>query len=283
MNKVVFLILGLLLGACSLSPKPPAAELRVVISNQSINLQEHRLALSVWERNNNYTDIKSLHILATSPNESIRWEGQATRHSDYPVEYWVVSPPLEILGEWRLQITLKTLTTQDSQHELTIVVEDHIQGLAAGMAAYPSQTPILDEGVQFYQITSDFSPRPGFYNLSIDQALQNGQPTIIVFAAPGLCIDPVNMFIIDYTMELVWREYGNSPLNIIHVEMYSPQTNGFIPAMQEWGIAIQDNLDSFLPWTYLVGADGIIRARYDGVVAFSELAPQIDEMLAQAG
>lgn len=261
-------------------PLAPAPELRVELSNRNVNLQEPRLVLSLWEGGVNYEAAERLQVRAISPNGADVWEGEGVLYEDYPVVYWVAQPAFSVTGEWTIELTAQIPDTQAADTRLTVTVEARPIGLTGDMMAYPSQTPTLDGDVQFYQITSDFSPRPGFYNYSIDTALASDRPSIIVFATPGLCTDRVNIYLIDYTMELVWREYGDTPLNIIHVEMVSPQTNDYVPAMQEWGIAIQDNLDSYLPWTYLVDADGTIIARYNGAVAFSELAPHIDSLLA---
>jgi hypothetical protein len=279
----LLLVIGLL-AAYRFWPAPPPApapELRVELSSTGINLQEPRLVLSIWEGGSNYTRAEALQVKAISPDGQQTWQGPARRYSDYPVEYWVALPDFTLPGDWQLQFTIRTPQTEDSQFALSVAVAEAPIGLTAGMMAYPSQTPTLDSGVQFYQITSDFSPRPGFYNYSIHEAISNGRPTIILFAAPGLCVDRVNIFIIDYTLELVFRDYGSTPLNLIHVEMYSPQTNDYVEAMREWGIAIDANLDSFLPWTYLVDKDGQIVARYNGAVALSEMAPHLEAMLAE--
>jgi hypothetical protein len=43
--------------------------------------------------------------------------------------------------------------------------------------------------------------------------------------------------------------------------------------MDEWGLVTE-------PWTYLVNADGVIEARYEGGITLSELRPALAQLAA---
>ena len=57
---------------------------------------------------------------------------------------------------------------------------------AVGQPAPASVTPTNADS-SLKEITSDPSPDPRFYQLSVDQALASGRPSVLAFATPAFC------------------------------------------------------------------------------------------------
>jgi hypothetical protein len=135
---------------------------------------------------------------------------------------------------------------------------------AVGEPAPPSDTPTSDDA-PIAAISTDPEPDPRFYMLSIAEAVANGRPTVIVFATPKFCQTAV----CGPTLDLVKGIAADHPdIDFVHVEIYTnlddAQNLELVPAVVEWGLPTE-------PWVFVVGAEGLIAARFEGVVTPEEI------------
>ncbi|PKB73473.1 MAG: hypothetical protein BZY75_01635 [SAR202 cluster bacterium Io17-Chloro-G7] len=133
------------------------------------------------------------------------------------------------------------------------------------------------------ELTTDFTPDPDLYQLTIGDAIITGRPTVIVFATPAFCTSPTCGPQVDTVSELKERHVGEA--NFIHVELYDNphEIQGdltkavFHPLVDAWGL-------SKIPhwfnesWTFVLGADGRIAHKFEGFATLDEL----DEALTEA-
>jgi hypothetical protein len=118
------------------------------------------------------------------------------------------------------------------------------------------------------QLSSAPNPNPAFYDLSLPQALGSGKPTVLLFATPAFCQTRFCGPAYEQTGELQSR-YGDR-FNFVHVEVYTglpnPASNNWevAPAMQAFGLTTE-------PWLYLIGADGKIAYRVEGIFTTAEV------------
>ncbi|MDP3983936.1 MAG: thioredoxin family protein [Acidimicrobiia bacterium] len=118
------------------------------------------------------------------------------------------------------------------------------------------------------EITTDPNPDPAFYQLSLDQALTNGRPTVVVFATPAFCESQTCGPLLDQVKELSVN-YPDS--NFVHVEIYenidaaSLDDLRLVPAVAEWGLPSE-------PWVFVIDPSGRVTARFEGAASDEELA-----------
>ncbi|MGZ8754443.1 MAG: TlpA family protein disulfide reductase [Acidimicrobiia bacterium] len=147
------------------------------------------------------------------------------------------------------------------------VAEDEMTP-GVGEPAPAVATPTGDEVADLSEISTDPEPDPAFYELSLEEALGSGTPTVVVFATPAFCETATCGPMLD-TVKEVSSDYPD--INFIHVEVYEnlDATGGedlvLVPAVEEWRLPSE-------PWTFLVDGDGIIAARFEGTVDTEELA-----------
>jgi hypothetical protein len=115
------------------------------------------------------------------------------------------------------------------------------------------------------EISSDSDPEPGFYELTIAEAVTSGSPSVIVFATPRFCTTAI----CQPTLELMRGIAPNYPnVNFLHVEVFTnindPDNIELAPAVEEWGLPTE-------PWVFVVDADGVVVGRYEGVMTVEEL------------
>ena len=173
-------------------------------------------------------------------------------------------------GKWALDATLDGAVLNRT---LFRVEADPVTP-AVGEAATRSVTrTIVDTPLE--ELTTDTEPDPALYELSVDEALASGRPTVIVFATPKFCVTAACGPMLDQVKTLAPR-YPDA--NWVHVEVYEnvDATDRselvVVPAVREWGLPTE-------PWVFVTDADGIVAARFEGVMADAELV----EALAAAG
>jgi hypothetical protein len=117
------------------------------------------------------------------------------------------------------------------------------------------------------EISSDPTPDPAFYELSLDQAVANGKPTVVVFATPGLCTSRTCGPMLDQVKS---ARTGHPDANYVHVEIYEDLTVAdqsqlqVVEAVRAWGLPNE-------PWTFVVDGDGKVAARFEGAMSPEEL------------
>ena len=92
--------------------------------------------------------------------------------------------------------------------------------------------------------------------ISLDAALKNGLPTVLVFATPLLCQSRLCGPVVDEVYD-VYDKVGTTRANFVDVEIY-PQRDANKPAPEflKWRFESE-------PWTVVIDKDGRIRARFE--------------------
>lgn len=123
-------------------------------------------------------------------------------------------------------------------------------------------------------ISSDPDPDPRMHELSLDEALTNGQPTVIAFATPAFC----QTASCGPTLEVVHSVMDDYPgVNFLHVEIYADldaAASGSldpVPAVRAWGLPTE-------PWVFVVDSDGVITARFEGATGADELRRALENL-----
>jgi hypothetical protein len=158
---------------------------------------------------------------------------------------------------------------------------------AIGAPAPRSQTYTGTTPEEIALISTDPSPDPSMYRLSIDQAVGSGRPTWIVFATPAFCqtatcgptLDVVKSVVADY----------QDRVDFIHVEPYQlHQTEaGLQPLLSDTGQlqVVQAVTEYGLPtepYQFLADGAGIVRASFQGIASADEIRAALDAVLGAA-
>lgn len=280
MKKLFCLLLAAAFTACNPQAEKQNAPssvsaIQITSESGSVTVEENRVIITLRDGFERIGDAKSVYIRAVdyqAESEPVRWEGAATNYSGFALPYWVVYPQFTHAGAWLLEAVIETAEGKKVEGTLGVNVEERPYGLTAGMAALPSETRTASSQEELLKITSDPDPNPAYYQMTIAQALENGKPSLIAFATPGLCQTKACAPVLD-TVDALWEKYRQQ-LNFIHVEVYQdfePPLE-YVATMREWGLVNE-------PWVYVVDKDGIIVARYDAALALEEIEPVIKELL----
>lgn len=176
-----------------------------------------------------------------------------------PGRYWLLAepvggPPIQALG--------------------TIDVKSRSRSPAIGSRAYPSRTPTLaSTGGRTALLTTRTPPDRELLGSSIAGSLAARAPFVVVFATPKFCQSRTCGPVVD-VVDSVRKRFARRGVRFIHVEIYrgnDPQ-NGLNRWVKEWRLPSE-------PWTFAVGRDGRIKAKFEGSVSARELAAAVRILL----
>lgn len=191
----------------------------------------------------------------------------------------------DCLGEWGAEVFVQAADGSWDSERLRFGVYPAGPTPAIGALAPRSDSPTATTAAEAALISTDADPYLPAYEQTVAQAVTSGQPALVFFATPAFC----QTGFCGPTMELVKsvaRDYVGR-VAFVNVEPYQLRAteNGLQPALSEegqlqpvaaaleWGIPVE-------PYLFLVGADGRIFAKFEGIVGEDELRAAIEDALS---
>jgi len=133
-------------------------------------------------------------------------------------------------------------------------------------------------------LTSAIEKDPDLYSISIDQAISNPLPTVIVFSTPSFCTSPTCGPQLVSVQKL--KSKYKPQVNFIHIEIYeNPQEikgdlshAEFSTTVIEWNL---NNLPGWIneSWVFTIDKKGYIVERFEGYATTYELEQSILSIL----
>ena len=185
---------------------------------------------------------------------------------------WVATVTFDSPGNW----TPAVRTADDRLvHGVPFNVASESLAVQVGEAAPASRSKTAADG-PIEVITSDPTPDPRMYEMTVAEAVGSGRPSVIVFATPAFCTSRTCGPALDTAKALIDR-YPD--VNWIHVEVYdnldAPTAETLVlaePAV-EWGLPSE-------PWIFVVDTAGVVTDRFEGIVDRVELEEALDRIKA---
>lgn len=117
-------------------------------------------------------------------------------------------------------------------------------------------------------------PDPELHQMTIAESVRRKEPALVVISTPVYCVSQFCGPITDMVGELQ-RDHADRA-NFIHIEVWRNFQDTVVnKGAAEW-IYRQDDLTE--PWVFLIGADGVIQARWDNVATRAEIEPFLEEL-----
>jgi hypothetical protein len=155
-----------------------------------------------------------------------------------------------------------------------VVVADEPAAPAVGDPAVASETPTIDStGGDFEALTTADPPDRELLKHSVAASLEAKVPFVVTFATPRYCQTRTCGPVVD-VVDAVREQYESEGVRFIHVEIYedndpAKETNRWV---REWNLPSE-------PFTFVVGADGLIKERFEGTVSVRELGEAVEQHL----
>ncbi len=189
-------------------------------------------------------------------------------------------------GLWRLDIAVDDGGfSADTSLEVAVTETSPVPGI--GSRPPLSETATVTAGADVTRLTTDYTPDPDLYRLSVAAAVASPRPAVIVFASPAFCTSPACGPQVDTVSELK-AAYQNRA-DFVHVEIYArPQEiqgdlnrADLADAVEEWGF-------TQLPywfnesWVFILNDQGRVEQRFEGFATLTELEAALKQTLGES-
>lgn len=265
-------------------PTPAASPALVpVVAASELVVGHNRLAMGVVKAGTPVNDPQlkvqlGFYFLGAGETSTVQSQSQAVyRGEGLPAGLYVAYPTLNKAGPWNMEVRIDAPDGVSQVSRMRVDVLEHSSTPAVGSPAIPSKNLTTRDMPDLKQLTSDSSPDPDLYQLTIADAIAAHKPFLVAFATPGFCQSATCGPNIRVVKQL--KNEFKSQVNFIHVEVYpypfgdAVQQGRFVPAMGEWKLKTE-------PWTFLVDGKGIIQAKYEGGFTLAELEPALKQLAA---
>jgi hypothetical protein len=195
-----------------------------------------------------------------------------------PAGFYVAYPTFDAAGNWGIEIqTQLPGQAQPSASRLRLEVKQKSDVPNVGQPAIAVKTLTTKDTPDLSQLSSGSPVNPAMYQISLDEALKSGKPTVLLFATPAFCSSATCGPSLQ-VLEGLQKTYGDK-LNFIHVEVYkypfgeSAGKGDLSAPMVAWGLKSE-------PWLFLIDAKGTIAARFEGGITSEEIGPALQKLIA---
>ncbi|MCD5400050.1 MAG: hypothetical protein LR120_09925 [Dehalococcoidia bacterium] len=181
-------------------------------------------------------------------------------------------------GEWGLGILLTQSDGSLGPATTRVQVQEQSLTPAIGASAIRSENKTSKDVSDLEELTTDTDPDPNMYSITIAEALDQNKPLLVTFSTPAYCQSATCGPQLGVVKDL--KSSHSSDMNFLHIEVYdNPDeiqgdlTRGKIsPTLVEWGLRTE-------PWTFIVDAEGLVQAKFEGFVGPEDLEPAIQAVL----
>lgn len=187
-----------------------------------------------------------------------------------PLGLYVVTLPLPVAGT----IPLAAVTRDGAGGQTMLRVADPESAIVPppGAPAPMVATPTTDDLLGFERLCT-LDPPCGMHEVSLDEALQAGEPVVLTIATPGFCETAICGPTVEVVEEVRAGQPADSPVRWIHLEVFSDAGTTVADPVTAWQLQSE-------PWIFTIGSDGQVAGRLDGPLTTleSEIAPLAAEL-----
>jgi hypothetical protein len=174
-------------------------------------------------------------------------------------------------GLWGLEILASEEGGQPAVARTTVMVLDAPHAPAVGSPAPRSRNLIASDVKNLREIDTSLRPDPRLHGVRIADAITQGKPQLVVFATPQFCTSRMCGPVVDIVRELL-PKYANR-VAFIHQEIWQDFAEKEVfPTVEEWRLSSE-------PWIFIVDSEGIIRAKFEGLVTVQEIESALQQVL----
>ncbi len=183
---------------------------------------------------------------------------------------YVTNLRFDRVGDWSVEAAVPKPDGTADLVEIRFPVAESTMSVDKGERPPASRNRTLADVDSIAELTTGTQHDPELYAVTVSEALEQDRPFVVVFASPAFCTNAVCGPQVEVASAL--REQYGDRISFIHVDLYQNphEIKGDLssavvtPLLEEWGLVSQE-------WTFVMGADGKVAARFENFVPHSEL------------
>ncbi len=212
-------------------------------------------------------------IQGTTPHEHP--DGEVHLHLDFRGLYVVDEVELAEAGIWLAEFDVVAPDgTRPIIEEAAFEVRPGPSAPGVGEPV-PATMNLTIHEAPFEQLSTRRVEGDELHNVSVAQALDAGEPFVVFFASPQFCVSAMCGPVTD-TMEQAQAQLSGAVV-FIHIEpwdLVAARERGELvaaPVVREWRLLSE-------PWTFVVDGDGLVAARFEGLVTVDEILAALEAL-----
>ena len=265
----------------------PSSGLTTIVATKELGIGTQRVAFLLTTDKALIT-VPEVEVTSFYVGEGGPLQGETRTAPFHPWPYgvrgtYVTEMEFDRAGPWRLDIkAVQDGGIASAFIDLEVAETGHVPQV--GTVPPLSQNKTLGNTGSIEKITTDYSPDPDLYRLTVADAVATGLPTVVVFASPAFCTSPTCGPQTDTVSEL--KEGYTGRANFIHVEIYDNPDEiqgdlskaGIAKPVAEWGIG---SIPGWFneSWTFVLDGEGRIAQRFEGFATLDELKAALEPVL----
>lgn len=186
-------------------------------------------------------------------------------------------------GEWGLETVAREADGSERTGRVIFPVRSTTTTPAIGAAAPAVETPTATNAEEIGRISTDTQPDPDFYRLSVDQALEQHTPFLLIFATPAFCrtascapaLDIVKSVAADFKERVAFIHVEPYQLQVVDGNLQPLLTADNlpipVPSVDRWGLPTE-------PYIFVVDSAGKVTAKLEGVASAEEIEQSLTEV-----
>ena len=267
------------------TPTSDAAELRMLLASTDLSVGANRVVFALVAsgsgplRQPDGVRVQTFHLAPTGQDGPIETVTATYREwGDTGRGAYTVRLDFDRPGDWGLGVSVVGPDATVSSASARVSVREQSLTPALGAPAPLTESKTLADTPDMDELTTDPQPDADLYRMTIADAVASGEPLVVAFSTPAFCTTAT----CGPQLDVVKRMKGQfaDRANFIHVEVYdNPHeiqgdlSNARIaPAVTEWGLPSE-------PWTFVVDADGLVAAKFEGFATLVELEQALRAVL----
>ena len=189
------------------------------------------------------------------------------------------------VGRWLIEASVADTANGDLSVRIPVVIDAETLTPSIGAGAPPTSNKTVGTVENPSQLSTGSTTDPALYQLTVDEAVANGRPTLLVFASPALCTSPTCGPQVETVSQLA-AELG-AVANFIHIEVYDnpDEIQGdlsrarYAQAVKDWGLS---KIEGYLneSWVFILEPGGRIAGRFEGYASAAELDEALKAVLS---
>ena len=182
-------------------------------------------------------------------------------------------------GTWGIRVRVPRADGSLATVALRFPVAAHASAPSVGDAAPATKNRTARDVSSLKELSSGTTPTPALYEQTVAGAITARRPFVVVFASPAFCTTPLCGPQVEDLGAIAPAYAGRA--DFIHIDTYQhPELiRGDLehaersPFLKQWGLKTDE-------WTFVVGADGKIAARFEAYVPRAELEAALQRVIA---
>lgn len=206
-------------------------------------------------------------------------DGTSHVHGGDKVGVYVAYPEFDEPGLWGVEVNVTDEGGEQESARVQFDVLEEGSTPVVGAPAPRSGQRTLQDVDDISEIDSSIPPRPEMHELTIAEAIDSGQPTVVAFATPAFCESRVCGPMMDAVVDPLFERYGDR-VAFTHVEPYILEKAHqgeliAITTMEEWGLYTE-------PWLFIIDREGRVAGKFEAIAALEEVEPVLERVLEES-